>query len=191
MSEKYFDIKCDLEIIRTGGFFCCACVVGKPAEEQSPDPRYCRDCYELLLKEAKLLPVKKRPGWIPKPHQTPQKHQGRDKKLYPIPRGVVLNMSTLESEKTEVDIIQPPTPFRTVMRTDSKRGPKHKQLPQELIIRWANEDMGSKAIATKLKTDYGIKISYKTIQRVIKKEKTDTQGGIKPLVLTGWTGKYS
>ncbi len=54
MSENYFDIKGDLEIINTGGFFCHACVVGKPTEEQSPDPRYCQGRYELLAKEAEL-----------------------------------------------------------------------------------------------------------------------------------------
>ena len=56
MSENYFDIKGDLEVINASGFFCHACVVGKPAEEQSPDPRYCFGCYELLLKEAGLKP---------------------------------------------------------------------------------------------------------------------------------------
>ena len=74
MGENYFDIKGDLEIINTVGFFCCACVVGKPAEKQSPDPRYCQDCYALLLKEAELLPVRKCPEWMPKPYQIPQKH---------------------------------------------------------------------------------------------------------------------
>ena len=55
---------------------------------------------------------------------------------------MALNMSTLESEQPEVDIFQPPTPSRTVMRTTSKREPKHRQLPQELIRQWTSEDMG-------------------------------------------------
>ena len=81
-------------------------------------------------------------------------------------------MSTLDSEKSEVDIIQPPTPSRTIMRTDSKRGPKHKPLPQEMIIEWASEDMGSKAIATRLREEQGITVSYKTIQRVLARQRT-------------------
>ncbi|MFC2032746.1 hypothetical protein ACFLUS_05270 [Chloroflexota bacterium] len=63
---------------RVGSFWGHACLDDKHVVEQSPDPRYCQGCYELLLKEAELLPVKKRPGWIPKPHQTPQKPQGGD-----------------------------------------------------------------------------------------------------------------
>ena len=62
MTENHFAIKGDLEVINTIDFFCCACVVGKPADEQSSDPRYYYGCYELLLKEAELLPVSKCPG---------------------------------------------------------------------------------------------------------------------------------
>jgi hypothetical protein len=61
-----------------GGFFCHACVMDKPATEASPDPRYCQGCYDFLLKEAEILSPGKHPGWIPKPHQTPQNHQGGD-----------------------------------------------------------------------------------------------------------------
>lgn len=63
--NSYFDIKRDREIIESGGFFCAACLVGKPVTEQSPDSRYCEGCYDLLKKEAALLPPTKRPGWIP------------------------------------------------------------------------------------------------------------------------------
>jgi hypothetical protein len=61
-----------------GAFFCHACVMDKPVTEASPDSRYCQGCYDFLLKEAELLPVNKRSGWIPKPHQTLQKPQGGD-----------------------------------------------------------------------------------------------------------------
>ena len=61
MIEKSFDIKRDLEIIKDGGFFCQACVVGK--DDQSPDPRYCQGCYGLLLQETKLAPGKA--SWKP------------------------------------------------------------------------------------------------------------------------------
>jgi len=47
-----FDIKRDLAIITVGGFWCKACLSGKPAAEQSPDSHYCRKCFDILLAEA-------------------------------------------------------------------------------------------------------------------------------------------
>ena len=47
----------------------------------------------------------------------------------------------------------------------TKRGPKHRSLPDDLIEQLAGEGMGSKAIAAKLKGESGIEVSYKTIQR--------------------------
>ena len=152
------------------GFFCHACLIDKPASEASPDPRYCQWCYDFLLKETEMLPKNKRPRWIPKPQQTPQEHQNRDKKPYPIPQGVVLNMSTLDSEKSEVDIIQPPTPSRTIMRIPTKRGRKKLTLPVETILELSKQGLGSKAIATSLRKQ-GITVSYKTIQRVLSGER--------------------
>ena len=47
-------------------FYCHACLMDKPANEQSPDPRYCQGCFDFLTKEAELLPGGKRPSWKPK-----------------------------------------------------------------------------------------------------------------------------
>jgi len=61
-----FDIKRDIEIENSGGFWCHGCLIGKLADEQSDDPRYCCDCYKFLLTESTLLPEKqKKPGWVP------------------------------------------------------------------------------------------------------------------------------
>jgi hypothetical protein len=80
-------------------------------------------------------------------------------------------MSTLNDKKSEVDIIQPPvgkvTREKQPIKTEAKRGPKHKALPRELISQWAGEGMGSKAIASKLYSELSIKVSYKTIQRLL------------------------
>jgi len=56
MSERWpmFDIKRDNAIIEAGGFWCSACLSGKPVGEQSPDQRYCQGCYDFLLNEAEL-----------------------------------------------------------------------------------------------------------------------------------------
>ena len=150
---SYFDIKRDIEIGKAGGFFCQACVIGKPASEQSPDPRYCLSCFDVLTNEASLLPSNKRPKWVPKAKNTPEKS-------IQVVDDVVLNMSPINGEKNKVDIIQ----SRVAKVTRSKRGPKFTELPDDLIRQWASEGMGSKAISTRLKAE-GYDVSYKTIQR--------------------------
>ena len=168
MSRKlggYFDIERDRQIINAGGFFCEACLVGKPADDMSPDPRYCQGCYEFFLKEAETLAAsgnKHKPIWIPLPD-----HKSRSKPSATIPQGGSTIMSTLNGKKSEVDIIPPRLP----KLTREKRGPKQKALPHELIMQWAGEGMGSKAIASKLNNELGIKVSYKTIQRVLSGER--------------------
>ncbi len=147
-----------------GGFFCHACVVDKPVSEQSPDSRYCQACYDFLLKEAERLPDNKHPKWIPRA-QSKKDSTGKigHQKSIQVSGDVVLIMSTVNGKKSEVDIIQPPVG----KVTRGKRGPKQKPLPQELIEQWAGEGMGSKAIASKLNSELGIKVSYKTIQRLL------------------------
>ena len=81
-------------------------------------------------------------------------------------------MSTVESTKNEVDIIK----SQTAKRTNGKRGPKLKSLPQEVVIQWASEGMGSKAIASQLKREQGIDVSYKTIQRILSGERVTNYG---------------
>ena len=65
MTDKYFDSDRDRQIIDAGGFFCEACLISKPIDDMSYDPRYCLGCYEFLLKEAKLLRPGKKPSWVP------------------------------------------------------------------------------------------------------------------------------
>lgn len=134
----------------------------KSAAGASPDPRYCQACYDFLLGEAERLPENKHPAWIPKKAKT-----GHQKSIQ-VSGDVVLNMSTLNSKKSEVDIIQP----SVAKVTRGKRGPKQKPLPQELIKQWAGEGMGSKAITSRLNRELGIKVSYKTIQRALSRKIT-------------------
>lgn len=161
----YFRAARDKAIIKAGGFWCEACLVGKPVIEQSPDLCYCQGCYDLLKAEAEMLPATKRPSWRPKPLQ----RQREQEKPILVSTDVVSNMSTLAGKKTEVDIIPPPVREVTEV-TCEKRGPKHKALPVELINQWTGEGMGSKAIATRLKGE-GIEVSYKTIQRLLSGER--------------------
>lgn len=52
----------------TGGkFFCQACVVDRPIDDQSSDPRYCQSCYDYLINhEVILLTGRKVPSWVPR-----------------------------------------------------------------------------------------------------------------------------
>ena len=145
-------------------FSCHACLVDNPASEASPDPQYCQGCYDFLLKEVEMLSDNKHPKWVPIT-QSKKDSTGKIGRQKPIQVSgdMVLNMSTVNGKKSEVDIIQPLVP----KVTREKRGPKQKALPRELIEKWAGEGMGSKAIASKLKKELGIKVSYKTIQRVL------------------------
>ena len=65
--EGYFNIRKDLELIGQGTHFWCeGCLVAKANEEQSLDSRYCKECYDILSDEAKLLSSTKSPRWKPK-----------------------------------------------------------------------------------------------------------------------------
>lgn len=74
VGNRYFDITQDLMVIKDGGFFCQACLMGKDTTAISPDPRYCQDCYDFLVDEAEILTGHSRVDW--KPKIAPQK-EGR------------------------------------------------------------------------------------------------------------------
>ena len=141
------------EFIPIPRFWCKACLDNKRMSQQSPDPRYCQGCFDCLVSEARMLDergITKKADWMPK--------IGRDVQIVEKqPSGI---MSTSNETLAKVDIIKTEdsqSPF-------CKRGPKHKQLPDELIKELEGKGMGSKAIATQLKAQ-GIEISYKTVQR--------------------------
>ena len=67
---KMFDIKQDIATERAGGFFCEGCLASRPSSEQSNDPRYCLNCYELLKQEADLTPARKNQTWRPVPKRS-------------------------------------------------------------------------------------------------------------------------
>jgi hypothetical protein len=162
MQEKYFDIKRDMAQIRNGTHFMChGCLVSRPFDDQSPDPRYCLSCYAVLMDEASRLPETKHPRWVPKADKALSTAENKTEKAIPVPQGTVLNMSTIKGENSEVDIIPPAVATRPL----SKRGPKFTELPEDLIRQLAGEGMGSKAIAARILKDKRIVVSYKTIQR--------------------------
>jgi hypothetical protein len=72
-------------------------------------------------------------------------------------------MATVNGKKSEVAIIQ--------ATVGKKRGRKQGDLPLELIKKWASEGMDSKRIASRLNTEHGIEVSFRTIARVMKGER--------------------
>ena len=164
-NRAHFDIQRDIEVVRAGGLFCRACLIGKPASEASPDSRNCQGCYDFLGQEAALLTGTTRPKWIPRPEL-----EKRAKNLIPVAGDGDGIMSTVEDKKITVDIIRP-----SVTPATAKRGPKYRQLPEDLITSLADKGMGSKSIASTLKADYGIGLSYKTVQRVLSGERQQAE----------------
>lgn len=49
-----------------GMFFCEGCLEDKAEVERSPDPRYCLECYQFLLQEAKLHSSRRNAEWMPR-----------------------------------------------------------------------------------------------------------------------------
>ena len=153
--NNYFNIERDKQF----SHLCQACLVGK--NKVSKDIRYCESCYSILLKEAELDTRRRAADWRPKGSAT--KQEAASIETAQVSQDVRIIMSTLNGKISEVDIIQP----SVAKVTPQKRGPKHKPLPQEMIVQWKADGLGSKAIATRLKTEHGIDVSYKTIQRVL------------------------
>ena len=53
------------KVIEVGTFFCKACLIDKPLDDQSTDPRYCQFCFEFLLEEVEFTPMKGKRTWQP------------------------------------------------------------------------------------------------------------------------------
>jgi hypothetical protein len=144
---KYFDIKRDIAIEKAGGVFCQACLTGRT--ELSPDQRYCLRCFNFLTEEAKRLLPGGSLGWAPE-----------------APVGVT-GLGTQPQKRGHNSV---PTvsmvPDKTLNVSTAKRGPKHKVLPEDLIVKLARRGMSPKNIAARL-CDRGILVSSRTIKRML------------------------
>lgn len=152
--------KHDREIIDAGGFYCAACLVDKPLDDRSPDPRYCLGCYEFLLSEATQLPPKKRPVWIP-----------RIKTLKKKAKPVLIKKCAKTPKKKHPPKIPPAIVFAQP-DSDSRGaggipgGRPGAVLPVGKIIQWADQDMKVPDILKKLESQ-GIKVSRRTIYNIL------------------------
>jgi hypothetical protein len=137
-------------------FWCYTHLQDLPLEKQSPDPRYCKNCYQVLADESadmKAAGIRRKPWWMP---------NDAGEKNVKVLEQPLQNMSTLKAQNSTVDKLSRPVIIR--------RGPKSKALPLERIAKLAADGMGSKLIARQLNAN-GIEVSYKTIQRLLKKVK--------------------
>ncbi|MFC1869683.1 hypothetical protein ACFLYE_00240 [Chloroflexota bacterium] len=153
-----FDIKRDNNLIAGGTHLWCETHgTAQPLESQSPDPRYCQDCFDYLMTyEVPLLPLKKRPKWIPRFAKIGGENQYR---VSGVLSGNMHTVNGVNIQSVHNSTEDPPTkPF-------SKRGPKSRELPDDLISQWAGEGLGSKAISSRLKREQGVDVHYSTIQR--------------------------
>lgn len=136
-----FNIKKELEKSNfPGGFFCLACLVGKPADDQSADPRYCQSCYDVLTEETTTMPKTKRPAWLP---------LGARKARQGTP-------TTTESGQIPSDSIE-------------NGGTSTSEVVTAQIMKLSGDKLSYRGIEKALATE-GIKISYRTIGRIIKKQ---------------------
>lgn len=148
IDKGYFSSARDAAIIARNGFFCQACLMGKPAREQSPDPRYCKGCCDFLLKEAEQDSSRGVSSWKPILPQIAESFpvNGCRIDVGQVPKGGGVADDTRE--------LCPP----------AKRGRKVKVLPDDRIKELEGQGMGSKAIARQLGSE-GIEVSYRTVLR--------------------------
>jgi hypothetical protein len=82
---------------KPGMFWCYTHLLYLPLTEQSHDPRYCQQCFEVLMEEAKGMRLSgnhHKPWWIPK---------STNEKSVQVVEQPSLNMSTVNNKKTTVD----------------------------------------------------------------------------------------
>ena len=137
--------------------WCHTCFRDFPSAAMSADPRYCPECFDLLSYEASMQPTRK-VDWMPKTGALKS-----SKVHYPI----AINMLTLNDENI-CSLHNSPAARPT--KPIGKRGPKHRDLPEDLIRQWASQGMGSKAIAQRLKREQGIEVHFTTIYRLLQRE---------------------
>jgi len=131
-----------------GAFFCHACLEDKASGDASPDDRYCRGCYDFLLKEAEILAergVTRRPHWWPKTPEPPPGHSSE------TPEGPPARQNTCNK-------------IQTRGRHGAGRPPA--DIPAREVIAMASQGMALRDIAGRLG------VSHMTIKRVLAKANT-------------------
>ena len=157
MRCKVIDIETDNQF----PCFCEACLRDKTEEQMSQkDIRYCLDCQPIIEDAYRFQAPGKRTRYKPIPAS---KIKGGLSPHIQIP---------IDEQKTKMSILNSPSPtmdnFRPRGRPETY---KKRSLPGEQIKQLHEDGMGAVAIATQLKREQGIDVSYKTIQRILSGER--------------------
>lgn len=156
VANKLFNANRDSELIAAGTHFWCeGCLVARPIDDQSSDPRYCQLCHDFLGKEAQLLTGWRRPEWIPKPSQKQTlcaKNSEDKKRSIPNHTPEILAHTGSQSVKSQA-------------RADT-RGRPLLDLPVRQIKRWQEKGHNAAEIRQRL-TDKGIEVSKRTLYRIL------------------------
>ncbi len=161
---EYFEktYRPELELVGTH-FFCHSCLIHKPLDDKSADPRYCQGCYDFLIEEARVLNIrgnKSRFGWIPR-NETPTT-QGNDK-------------ASEKCAKTSKEIFTPKTlPATVFAQPDNENrkpgvisgGRPAKDLPVEKIQNLFSRGGSVTDILRQLQIE-GITVSRRTVYNIL------------------------
>jgi hypothetical protein len=150
ITNNYFDSKRDREICEAGGFFCRTCLVGKPADDASPDERHCQQCYDFLAREMEQDTSHRHADWHPR-----------------IPQGAMRETSEpLKKPSQQLPdkqrAVTKPQPVEDMVRAYVTSSVTDDVTAQIKIL--AGQGMSSRAIARLLQSE-GIAISHMTIAR--------------------------
>ena len=129
------------------------------------DARYCVECQTLIEEDYQLRGEK----YIPIHYAEVEsliEHQRSDGNL------AIDNAQRLEiysdKQKAKLSILNSPSPNMDNFRPRGKPTTyKNRPLPEDKIKQLHKRGVGARAIATRLKKEQGIVVSYKTIQRIL------------------------
>ncbi len=146
-------------------FFCRGCLDDRPAADASPDPRYCRGCCDFLIKEAESLTSGRRPAWFPQMTKDKSPDDGHGPTADPAPEPVRTCTQPAAGREKTVGVLSMMGVGILSTLGSSRRGRRKILLPTDTISHLQHAGLGAKAIATRLRAEHGIEVSYKTIQR--------------------------
>ena len=164
-AREYFERMYRPELRRAGTHFLCnACLVHRPQENQSPDARYCHECYSFLVEEASLDISRRKVEW--KPREEHQKPVGEvEMAATPLPISARVEEVLLRTNLEDAHEYQNPTQTPII----NLGGRPRKDIPIDLIHKLSKQGLGVREIVRELK-EY--RLSPMSISRVLSGQRT-------------------